>query len=267
MLIDFVFDGVSASEMGLVIGGIDGVSDSDSLGNKLAPVIYKPSRSHRHRMAASAYEEPYTKTFKVMRDPCSSTDPNPVFTEIQLNRILSWLIREEGYHKLVPIYDDGQYSNVYYMGYFKVTSESGFGGISGLKLEFVADSPYAYQEFSQIPIQSGDTFVDVSDKSGYLYADLDIVVKEAGDLKIWNSIDPTNTVVILDVLAGDHFILHGDSKIIESERQFPGLYNNFNYNFLRICNTFSDKNNTITSSLSCDLKLTYTPVRRVGISL
>lgn len=253
--------------MGLMIGGFDGTNESDSLGNTLSPVNYRPSRSNRYRIAAMEYEEPYSCTLGVVKDYCNTEDESMVFSEEQINRIMRWLIRDEGYCVLRPVYDNNEYEDVYYRGYFTATAQKGFGGIVGFELEFTADSPYAYRDFTEIAHTSGQAFHDISDKTGYLYADLEIACRASGDLKITNSLDPDNNILIRNVQSGDVYKLHGDSKVYECSRSGDSIYNDFNYNFLRICNTYQNQDNVITASLSCDMKISYTPVRRVGIAL
>lgn len=265
MLKDFLFDGVSASSMGLMIGGFDEVSDSVSIGNVLYPTTFRPSRSQRNRLAAMGYDDVYTVTFSVCKDLCAIDDIDYLTNE-QVNRIARWLIQEEGYKKFQPIYDDGV-TDVYYMGFFKLSVLSLNGHAIGFELEFTADSPYAYQEYALTPIQSGSAFVDISDKTGYLYADLDVVVKENGDLTIQNDRDPDNKIIVKDVKAGDRYTFYGESKIFDTHELTGRLNNNFNYNFLRIVNSLNNRNNVISANLNCEMKIKYTPVRRVGVIL
>jgi len=105
----------------------------------------------------------------------------------------------------------------------------------------------------------------VSNENGYIYVDAVINVWQDGDLIISNEND-TNDVVINNCKNGDVIKLYGDLKIIECPTHLK-LYNDFNYNFLRLLNTYKNSENKLSSNLICDIKLTYTPIKKVGLVL
>jgi hypothetical protein len=106
---------------------------------------------------------------------------------------------------------------------------------------------------------------DYSDEVGYIYCDATIKCLEGGDLAIYNIDDNINDVIVNNCSAGEVITLRGQQKIIESDSWHEALYNDFNYNFLRICNSYENTNNEFWASIKCEVTITYSPIRKVGL--
>ena len=106
---------------------------------------------------------------------------------------------------------------------------------------------------------------DQSDEIGYIYPDMTIRCLESGNLKIQNSMEDDRNFYLANVESGEIITLHGEEQIIESNRSSHNIYDDFNFKFPRICNTYENKNNVLTFSIPIECTLTYSPIRKVGI--
>ena len=64
--------------------------------------------------------------------------------------------------------------------------------------------------------------------------------------------------------SGEVITLHGAEQIIESNYSSHSIYDDFNFKFLRIVNTYENKNNILTFSIPVECTLTYSPIKKVG---
>ena len=81
-----------------------------------------------------------------------------------------------------------------------------------------------------------------------------------------DDIPVNNVMIVKNCRANEIITLHGKTKMIESSLAgHTKLYNDFNYNFIRIINTFDNNVNTFTSTLPCEITISYSPIRKVGL--
>lgn len=266
-LVDFQYNGETLSEYGLMVCSFDGGDETIDIGSKISMNKVKAPHSHRYMYTSLSYEDTLPAVIQVCKFSCGSDDY--VLTEPELRAIMRWLNRK-GYYKFKPIYDELVYTDVYYNATFNVQLIKIGGDVVGLELTLDTDSPYGYSE----PIRYDFTFnswkdkliiQDYSDDAGYVYCDVTIKCLEDGDLTITNSLDQKNKTVIYNCKTDEVITLRGQYKLIESSEYHPTLYNDFNYNFIRICNAGSYVENVFTSSLKCEVSITYSPIRKVGL--
>ena len=53
--------------------------------------------------------------------------------------------------------------------------------------------------------------------------------------------------------------------MISSSLPSHKIQNDFNWQFFRISSTFKDKENNVTVSLPCSIKMEYSPIAKIGI--
>jgi cellulose synthase/poly-beta-1,6-N-acetylglucosamine synthase-like glycosyltransferase len=94
------------------------------------------------------------------------------------------------------------------------------------------------------------------------YPDVEIICKQDGNLVIHNSIEDRDTV-IKNCIAGE--VITMKYPVIASSIQSHQIQNDFNYNFFRVANNYRDRVNKITFSLPCTMKISYNPIRKVGV--
>lgn len=270
-MIDFSYDEIYASEYNYMIVS-SSTSDEAKLGNDLYLKRVKSSDSSTWYSVASEYDKPFTCDIRVIKRPMcvSEVEYNDIIDEYELNEILRWLNRRT-YHKFKPVYENNEFSDVYYMGTFTTISAWMKGSdIVGLDLSFEANAPYGFQEpvsFTETVSANGTlTIEDTSDEIGWIYPEITIKVQSEGNLTISNSADPGHDCVINNCASGEVLTFHGSIKQLESSLDsHDTLFNDFSYDFPRIINTFTERTNTYTFSLPCEVSMTYSPVRKAGM--
>lgn len=268
-MVDFEYNGERLSDYSLVISNFDGNGENVlDVGNSITINQIKATDSSEYISTGYSYEEVFTVEFQAIKITCSEVED--IITDTELNKLMRWLNRKQ-YCIFRPIYEDDNFMNIYYKGTFNVKPIKVGKDVVGLNLTFTANAPYGFMDEVNYNFEfktPEDIFVihNVSDEVGYLYCYTEITCLESGDLKITNSLDKYNDVIIKNCTKGEVLKLYGKQKIIESS--LPGhnsLCNDFNYNFLRMNNTYDDMKNVFKSSLKCKINVKYSPIRKVGV--
>ena len=74
--------------------------------------------------------------------------------------------------------------------------------------------------------------------------------------------------VINNCKQGEVIEMSGDTQIITSSLSsstHSTLYDDFNYAYFRLANTYDNRVNKLTFSLACQITLTYNFIRKVGM--
>ena len=122
-------------------------------------------------------------------------------------------------------------------------------------------SYYIYVSTGNSPVNNY-ILADMSDEVGFIYCDATVTCQEAGDLEITNAIE-NRTTVIKNVTAGE--VITMNFPIVETSIASHKIQNDFDFDFLRIANTYDNRINTFSANLPCTIMLTYNPIRKVGI--
>ena len=270
-MIDFEYNGERLSDFSMMICNFESSGeDTQDVGNSLTINRVKAVNSNEYYSTGYSYDDPFSFRCQTIKKGCGVTDQ--VITDIELNKIMRWLNRKK-YCVLRPIYADDNFMNVYYKGTFNIQVIKAGKDAVGLDLTFNSDAPYGYMDeitYNYEFKSTTDKFIviDVSDEVGHINAYAEITCLESGDLKIENTLDPDNTVIISGCTAGEVLKLYGKQKIIESSlASHTTLPNDFNYRYLRINNTYDDVQNVFTSSIRCKITVSYSPIRKVGLVL
>lgn len=269
LITDFEYANECLSDFGYIVCCINtAASDSISLGSQLSFNTVKNNATNISRIISAKYDEVYTVTFDICKYNCKDISDYEI-TDIELRRLTRWLNRKE-YHKFKPKYNNGQLSHVCFYGSFNITGINIGGRLVGLTLTFTANAPFGYEDeinYNYIIENSGDNFYlyDSSDEFGVNYPDL-VVIKctDSGDLTLSNITENRNTV-IKNCVKGEVITMDCENKVIASSKSHATLHNDFNYNFPRFLNTFENQENIFQVSLPCQIDITYSPIRKVGV--
>lgn len=103
---------------------------------------------------------------------------------------------------------------------------------------------------------------DTSYEEGYIYPQMEITVKKAGNLTIHNSIENRETYIancqVNEVITLDY-------PVIQSSISSRNIQNDFNWTFFRVANTYDNSRNDLVVSLPCSIKIKYSPIVKVGL--
>lgn len=268
-LVDFEYDGIRLSDHNFTLCKFDSTNDNQDLGNNINMNNVKGQNSDDYFSANAYYDDTFSPDIQICKTVCGKNDSFIVSDE-ELRYIMRWLNRKK-YLKFKPIYEDGSFSDVYYMATFNISIVKMAGDIIGFTLKLITNAPYGFGDTVSTNGIIGSTnkqliVNDISDEIGHIYCDVKIKCTSDGDLKITNLADPNNVMIVKNCKANEIITLHGKTKMIESSLAgHTKLYNDFNYNFIRIINTFDNNLNTFTSTIPCEITISYSPIRKVGL--
>lgn len=264
-LIDFEYDGIKLSEKNMMLCNFGSPSDDVDFGNELDWNLVKAAKGDTYYSPAALYSKPFTTTLSICPDYCKDFDRLDM-TDKEINEIMTWLNRRT-FCKFKPIYNDGEFSDIYYMATFNLTGVYGRGGLIGFEMEMQTNAPYAMRE--QISVQSDSlpfSLDNISDEIGYLYPTFEITLQQSGDLELTNSLDPKHVTIIKNCEVGETITFSGKSKQIKSS--YGGhttLANDYNYHPPRLVRTRDKQLNEFDSNLTATVRITYNPIAKVGM--
>lgn len=269
---DFEFDGERASDYGLIVGNFNH-TDIETLSSSF-DISYnqlKPSGRDTFNLYASYYENPYTYTFQIIKNPCKSDDGEIYLSPYEVSYVQKWLCRRNEYKKF-KINANG-YENIYWMVVFSAKQIILNSKIVGLELTFISESPYAYLEPVKFDFDCKENIpfeiYDASDEKGFIHPDMEITCLKESDspytFTLSNSQD--NKIMKIDGCTKNEIItIYGKNLIINtSKSSHVSLSKDFNYFFPKIINKYNDNNNIFTPNIDCNIKFTYSPIRKVGL--
>ncbi len=265
--IDFEYDGIKLSEKGYILCEIGGSSGCSTVSNG-ATISYNLIQRHsgkKYGLISTTYDDYIEATFQICKNPDTHTDLS--ISDSEIRDLSKWLSRREllEFHFIPEVETD---TPVYYNAGFNLEKIVSGTEVCGLSLTMITDSPFGHGETITATINgiagSTETITCISDEIGFLYPIITITCKDDGDLTITNeSFD--SSMEIKNVCAGEILQIDGDSLIITSSLESHELYNDFNFEFLKIgCPSYTESENKISFSLDCDLTLSYEPIIKLA---
>ena len=260
---DFEYDGLNLSDKGFIICkfGSDGM-ETISNGSVITFNTVATQRGAKRELTSVEYSDCLSATFCICKHPCLVGTDELTLPEIR--DMMRWLNRKE-FHKFKLL--DSEYINIYFEASFNVKKVEINGKVVGLELEMITNRPYAIHEPLQLMVKNlivngTKKIFSKSDEEGYVYPEMEITIAEDGDLEIYNALE-SRTMKIANCKAGE--VITVKYPIIESSLVAHKIQNDFNWQFFRIASSYRDRLNEITISIPCTIKMSYTPVVKVGI--
>ena len=269
---DFEYDGKRLSDFNSVLSSDSGNGvQTVNAGNTIDFQTVELPFLKKVKTTKNKYGEMLTATLSIVKNPC---DSRYVYTQNEANGIYRWLNRME-FASFTPIYEDENWSQVFYHASFNVSTKRIGNDIVGFDLEMITDAPFAYYKemvFSKTAVTSSNTlaFNDSSDEAGYQYPIVTIKCNAAGTLTLSNAADPDNDVVVKNCLKNEVITFSGDTKSISSSVAHTTLYDDFNYKYPRVVNSVEKnskdvRRNEYSTSISADVTITYSPICKVSV--
>lgn len=264
---DFEYAGEKLSDYGMMIcrfqtSGVETISS----GADLTFQQVKPSISNRFHLYSSTYDSVYSATFQICKNPCFATPDNMYLSASEVSSLQKWLCRKKQYFRF-KVNQEG-FENLYWNVTFSSKQIELNGNVIGLELTLFADAPFAYMDDILIEEDCSDILTfdvyDVSDEEGYIYPDMQITILERGKFTLQNSLS-SHITEIDGCAAGEVITIDGKNQIITSSLSAHAIASDFNYLFPKIVNTYADNKNSFTCNLKCKIKLSYSPICKVGL--
>lgn len=260
---DFEYNGRSLSEFGMIICnfGSNGMK-TISLGSNITFHTISSMRGEKHEVTSSSYEECLNATIQICKNSCS--DKSNEITPDEIREVMKWLNRKS-FHKFKLL--AAEYVDYYFEASFNVSKLEYDGAVYGLELEMVTNRPFALMEPIHIVLKNTESngikyISSQSDEEGYVYPEMKILIESDGDFVLHNALE-NRTMRISGCKSGEVISLH--YPMISTSLSSHKIQNDFNWNFFRIANSFTERKNTLTISIPCTIEITYSPIVKLGI--
>ena len=265
---DFTYDGKRLSDYGFIIASVDtNRNNSVEMSSKMNFNTIKNNENFSYSIVGLDYQDTLQASFDIVKNPCISNDP---ISPTELSFVTKWL-NTNTYKEFHPIYNDDSFSDVVYTGKFDVSAITIGGDVYGFALTFTSNSPFAHSTNKHIEFTTNShsetfTYISDSEQYGIVYpSQCEITCLDDGDLIITNSLDETNPVIIKNCSSGEVITIDGVHKVITSSIEHPKLFNDFNYNYLKLITNEKSNINHITFSLPVSVRMSISTIRKVGI--
>ena len=260
---NFEYDGIQLRDLSYMICSFDSEGlQTIGNGSQITFHTVPAACGLKQEQVGSEYTECLEAVFQICKNPCEFDDVT--ISPEELRFFMKWLNRRE-YHKF-KLLEEGYY-DIYFEASFQISKIEYCGNICGLELTMQTNRPHALQDPRTITIETTaanekKTMIDTSDEEGYLYPHMEIRILNSGTLNISNSLD-NRILSIAGCTTGEIITL--DYPMIQSSLASHNIQKDFNWNFLRIANTFQTNRNDLTISLPCSIQLTYSPIAKLGM--
>lgn len=274
MHIDFEYAGRRLSDLGYIIGHVN--SDAGmrevEIGSDIIFDTVKNNHSSIHSVTSSTYENVYTTTFEIIKNPCIQNVDDIYITPLEVREITKWLNRRD-YYKFKLYNENFDVSDVCYYGSFNI-KEIWFGDmVVGLTLIFTANTPFALADdiVLTLSVKANKKFIISGDSDDFttIYPVVKIKCLSANgkDGLIIKNLTTGTEVKIKNCVQGETITIDGEYKIILTDDEIHNttLPSDFNYEYFDILVDDSITENVYQSNIPCDITISYAPIRKVGV--
>ena len=271
---DFFYAGEYLSSFGFMICNFESSSGSEvvSAGSTITFNTVPRHRGKKYSLTGTQYDECIQSKFTIAKKVC--LDEDMMITKDEYRDLMRWLNRHEFLKFQILDESEDFIEPCYFNASFNVEKRLINGKLYGLDLTLETDKPFGYGEEIVMIFdltkkdEDGEykcTVIDTSDEIGHIYPDLTITVggNQKADLRLTNltfSTDDGDYMEFYGCEPKEVINVYGDTFIIKSNLDGHNLYDNFNFNFLRIENTYDNRENVITTTLPCTLEIKYRPI-------
>ena len=258
---NFIYDGVSSDDMGVMICSFDGGDEISSAGSKVEISTAKSPNSYKWLKTNAVYNEQLTFSFSFCKDICNLDGNEMSISSEEQAEIIRWLVRKENHY--LSFEEDG-FENIYYNCTISLEKKQVGGSTIGFTATVLCDAPFGYSEERTAIVNSEiNKIFDTSQEIGYLIPNTVATVINDGTIEIYN--DNTNeTTKVLNCKAGEEIIFTDMMRISSNYPTHKTLYDDFNWLFPKIQNSFNNNVNTFTLT-NCTLRLSWREIRKAVI--
>lgn len=270
---DFEFADKRLSDFGFIICHINtdsGFRDVET-GSDMTFNTVKNNYSSKQYVTSSSYENVYTTSFDIIKNPCDTGGKTVYCTVEEIRRLNIWLCRRE-YRKLKFInVVEGDY-NLNYYGSFNTKQIMNGSNIVGLSLTFTSNAPYGFSDELELEYEITSEYEHFSlsgdnDELGFIYPKVSIYFpNNCNEFQLLNITTGTK-LILRNCTADETIVIDGELKFIRTNEKEhkETIYNDFNYEYLDIMVNEDYSVNTYEVSSPCKITITYSPIRKVGV--
>lgn len=273
MINSFYFDGERADQKyNLFICNVGSSSNERTL-SKINYDNFQPVVSDTLNFTGSKHTEMLSKTIQVVQIIDCEITP---FTNNNLEEIIYWLCRRDGYRKFKWYDDKGEIdSSVYYKAKIDASVEYINNQPYVLTLDITTDAPYGYQDVTK-QITTSTTDFNLGNNfsaDGIIYLDIQLVAPSSGTISIQSEnvgIEKGDRITKLDNCSTGERIHFYSTQIVSSNNSDHNskIYDDFNYIYPAINCDYehlkNDKHIIFNPGVS-NATIKYTLKRKVGL--
>ena len=258
---NFIYDGVSSDDMGVMICSFDGGDEISTAGSKVEISTAKSPNSYKWLKTNAVYNEQLTFSFSFCKDICNLDGNEMSISSEEQAEIIRWLVRKENHYLL---FEEDGFENIYYNCTISLEKKQVGGSTIGFTATVLCDAPFGYSEERTAIVNSEiNKIFDTSQEIGYLIPNTVATVINDGTIEIYN--DNTNeTTKVLNCKSGEEINFTDMMRISSNYPTHKTLYDDFNWVFPKIQNSFTDNVNTFTLT-NCTLRLSWREIRKAVI--
>jgi hypothetical protein len=268
---DFEYANKRLSDFGCIMCSINDSSGEAEIetGCDITFTSIKNGHTYIQSKTSTTYDNVCAASFDIIKYDCLY-DSDIRMDSLEIRALMKWLNRHD-YYKFKPLNDTTFESDVYYFGSFNVTEVAIGEDVIGLRLTFTSNAPYGFTEPINLKYMMLDTSSTVSafgssDEYCTILPKIEIKCFSDGDFEIKNQTSGTS-MNIKNCKLGEKITIDGEHKIIISNmREQTEIANDFNYEYLDIMSNEDSEENIYSSSLPCELSMTYVPIRKIGVN-
>lgn len=195
MYTDFEYAGKRLSDFGYTICKFGGSSDLTDveIGCDITFSTVKNNHSSIHYNTSSSYENVYTTSLEIMKNPCNKNQDELYHINEEISLLTSWLNRRE-YYKFKPLTEEHNFNSIHYYGSFNVKEKTINDKVVGFTLLFTGNAPYGFGEhiINEIDMDCNDVMT-----SGEVVTTTDSAKVKPKNIKLFGKgkqavIQPTN---------------------------------------------------------------------------
>jgi hypothetical protein len=261
---NFQYENEFASDYQLMVCSFDSVGlETETSGSELSTEQIKVVGTDEFVIINNDYSSALTFVFQTCKrsNNCQNPAPEEITAE-EFSKINRWVNRKES-HKFKI--DKSGYEGIYFFGRFNTQAIKINNIIYGVEFTFTSDYPYGFMDEIVQEFTGKDFMIyDHSDEIGDLYPYCTITCNETGNLTLTNTMD--NEIFSLNnCKKGEVISIDNKNSVITSSDLNHKLYDDFNFNYIKVCNTYEERRNFFSSSLDINMEIKYSPIRKVGI--
>lgn len=261
---NFVFDGKTSEEFGIMACYFSSISDEYDAGLKTELDTVTNLDGSETFIINNNYKESITFTLEISKNPCSSN--KMIFTKDELRAIVSWLCNPVKYCEFQineEFYSDETFYVIMTNPKYKIIN----GEVYGLSLTVNCNHPYGLSAWNthKHTINGSGTFMirnysDESNKSLYPES-IEIHVSSACDITIRNDRESEYYFTkFTGCNSGEVITMNSSHKTI-STTSSSGIMSRFNKNWIRLA--YGINNFSVTGD--CTIIIRFREVRKVGV--
>lgn len=268
LAINFEYDGQYLGDFGFIICDFDtSNTETISAGSKISFNKVSTHSGRKFSLVSAVYDECLEGTFDICKNPDIYDDME--ITNDEYRDLMRWLNRKEFLKfQLLDCEKTGR-DACFFNASFNIEKIIVSGKLCGLSLTANTDRPFGYgQEYvSKYKFSNANNskiLNDISDEIGSICPDIDIYCESDGDVSIYNEFTDCE-MVIANCSKGETITIDGEAQIIKTDKPSHDICNDFNYEFLRIGNSYTNRSNKIKVSLPCTMTIKYKPIIKDSI--